>query len=113
MYFKISFRNLKSISLEPVLECFDERVAEFSGWYACSILGGVELGIVVAPTVVLFPAHLSPAGLVGHSRPSKHHLRDASMLIWMIEQEEDFDADEFHMMIEKLRYKGFYSIFDL
>ena len=36
-----------------------------------------------------------------------------SMLSWMVDQEEDFDAEEFHTMIKKLRYEGFYSIVDL
>ncbi len=36
-----------------------------------------------------------------------------SMLSWIVDQDGDFDAEEFHAMIQKLRYKGFYSIVDL
>lgn len=35
-----------------------------------------------------------------------------SLLTWMIDQEEGFDEDEFHTMIENLRFKGLYSILD-
>ena len=34
----------------------------------------------------------------------------ASVLRWWIEEGGSFDADEFHAMIERMRYKGYYSI---
>ena len=34
----------------------------------------------------------------------------ASVLRWWIEEGGSFDADEFHAMIERRRYKGYYSI---
>ena len=34
----------------------------------------------------------------------------ASILKWWLDEGEGFDADEFHDMIDRLRYKGYYSI---
>ena len=34
----------------------------------------------------------------------------ASILRWWIEEDGSFEATEFHAMIERLRYKGYYSI---
>lgn len=34
----------------------------------------------------------------------------ASILRWWLEEGESFEADEFHAMIERLRYRGYYSI---
>ena len=35
-----------------------------------------------------------------------------SILNWLLDEVEDFDPEAFHTMIERLRYKGFYSIVD-
>ncbi|MBQ4447061.1 MAG: TetR/AcrR family transcriptional regulator [Clostridia bacterium] len=36
----------------------------------------------------------------------------ASIIKWWLEEGEGFDEDEFHAMIERLRYKGYYSVLE-
>ena len=33
-----------------------------------------------------------------------------SILNWLVEEAEDLDPEEFHTMLGKLRYEGFYSV---
>ena len=35
-----------------------------------------------------------------------------SILTWLIEEAEDLDPEEFHALLGKLRYEGFYSVLD-
>ena len=36
----------------------------------------------------------------------------ASIVKWWLEEGDGFDEDEFHAMIERLRYKGYYSVLE-
>ncbi len=36
----------------------------------------------------------------------------ASIVKWWVEEGDGFDEDEFHSMIERLRYKGYYSVLE-
>ena len=36
----------------------------------------------------------------------------ASIVKWWLEKGDGFDEDEFHAMIERLRYKGYYSVLE-
>ena len=37
----------------------------------------------------------------------------ASIVKWWLEEGDGFDEDEFHAMIERLRYKGYYSVLEV
>ncbi|MBR4434586.1 MAG: hypothetical protein IKS90_00620 [Clostridia bacterium] len=77
MFKTILLNENVSVGFKFILESFSEHIAQFLGGYSRPILSGILLGIVVAPSAIVFLAHFSTVVFVGLGSPSECHPGDA------------------------------------